>query len=299
MLIDEGVFNEIARFAELAPLHNPHNLKGIEAMQNAVPGIIQVAVFDTAFHKTIPEYAFMYAIPYYLYEKYGIRRYGFHGTSHYYVAIRACEILNVNIHQQKIITCHLGNGSSVAAIKEGKSIDTSMGFTPAEGLIMGTRPGDLDVSILPYIMKKEGMECEEVNTLMNEKSGMLGISGISSDIREIEKVIRETGDARARLSMEMFFYRIRKYIGAYAAIMNGLDILVLTGGIGENCHEISTGLCHELDFLGIELKPEQETHPNSTERILSSEHSRVKVMVIPTNEELVIAQESWKVIFEN
>jgi acetate kinase len=299
VLINDTILSEIESFSDLAPIHNPHNLRGIEAIQKLVPGVKQIAVFDTAFHHTIPEHAFMYAIPYSYYEKYKIRRYGFHGTSHYYVSKRACEILNVNISKQKIVSCHLGNGSSVAAIKEGKSIDTSMGFTPAEGLIMGTRPGDLDVSILPYIMKKEDIDCESVNAILNEQSGMLGISGVSSDMREIEESITKDNNTRAKLSMEMFFYRIRKYIGAYAAVLNGIDILVFTGGIGENCHKISTGLCKGLDFLGIEINSDSESVSPTEERIISTDKSRVSVIVIPTNEEKVIAKETWQIISDN
>jgi acetate kinase len=295
-LINNSVLSELEGYSGLAPLQNPHNMKGIRAIQELVPQVKQIAVFDTAFHQSIPEHAYMYALPYRYYEKYKIRRYGFHGTSHYYVSKRACEILNVDISKQKIISCHLGSGSSVTAIKEGKSIDTSMGFTPAEGLIMGTRPGDLDVSILPYIMKKEEIDCESVNAILNEQSGMLGISGISSDMREIEESIKKGNNVRAKLSMEMYFYRIRKYIGAYAAILNGLDILVFTGGIGENCHKISTGLCNNLDFLGIEMSTDAGIISSSEERIISNGNSKVTVLVIPTNEELVIAEETWHLL---
>lgn len=296
VVITNEILNEIEKYSELAPLQNPHNIKGIRAIQRLVPETTQVAVFDTAFHKSMPEYAFMYAIPYSYYEKYKIRRYGFHGMSHYYVSKRACEILNVDINKQKIITCHLGNGSSVTAIKDGKSIDTSMGFTPAQGLIMGTRPGDLDVSILPYIMKKENIDCERATAILNEESGMLGISGISSDMREIEEKILDGGNARAQLSMEMYFYRVKKYIGAYAAVLNGLDILVFTGGIGENCEKISTGICSGLDYLGIEIEPLQKIINPVHEKIISTNNSSVKVMMIPTDEELVIAEETWHII---
>lgn len=299
ILLNDDIIIEIEKYSDLAPLQNPHNLKGIKAIRKLIPDMKQVAVFDTAFHQTIPEYAYMYAIPYTYYEKYKIRRYGFHGSSHYFVSKRACEILNVDINKQKIITCHLGNGSSVTAIHNGKSIDTSMGFTPAEGLIMGTRPGDLDVSILPYIMKKEGIDYESMNTILNEQSGMLGISGISSDMREIEASIKTKNNPRAKLSREMFFYRIRKYIGAYTAVLNGLDILVFTGGIGENCHEIPTGLCSDLDYLGVEINTESESISPSEERIISTDNSRVHVLVIPTNEELVIAEETMQIISDN
>jgi acetate kinase len=290
---------EIEHYSDIAPLHNPHNLQGIDAAKKLAPSVTQVAVFDTAFHQTIPEHAFMYAIPYEYYEKYQIRRYGFHGTSHYYVSKRACEILKMDINESKIISCHLGNGSSITAIMNGKSVDTSMGFTPAEGLIMGTRPGDLDVGIVPYIMKKEQIDCERANQILNEQSGMLGISGVSSDMREIEESISKNKNARARLSMEMFFYRLRKYIGAYTAVLNGIDILVFTGGIGENCRELSTGLCSGLDFLGIELAIDIDTNTRAEERIISSENSRVTVMVIPTNEEIVIAEETFQLISNN
>lgn len=299
IIINSDNLAEIKDFSDLAPLQNPHNVKGIEAINKLIPDIMQVAVFDTAFHQTIPDYAYLYAIPYSFYKKYNIRRYGFHGTSHYYVSHKACEILNVGINEQKIISCHLGNGSSIAAIENGRSIDTSMGFTPAEGLIMGTRSGDLDAGILTYIMKKEQIDCESVNKLLNEQSGMLGISGISSDMREIEESINKENNARARLSMEMFFYRIRKYIGAYAAVLNGIDILVFTGGIGENCRKISTGLCSGLDFLGIEIRTDLDMSVSSEEKIISTKNSRVTVMVIPTNEEIVIAEETFHLISNN
>ena len=294
--INKSHLAALRKYSELAPLHNPHNLKGIIAIQKLIPDVKQVAVFDTTFHQTLPEHAYMYAIPYKYYEKYKIRRYGFHGTSHNYVAHKACEILKVDIKEQRIISCHLGNGSSITAIKNGQSIDTSMGFTPAEGLIMGTRPGDLDAGIMPYIMKKEGIDCEEAGTILNEQSGILGVSGVSSDMREIEEAINRDKDPRARLSMEMFYYRIRKYIGAYTAVLNGVDIIVFTGGIGENCHEISNGLCHGLDYLGIEMKRDDNDRPGSEEKIISTANSRVTVMIVPTNEELVIAGETLQLV---
>jgi len=294
--IDDYVLAEIEKLGELAPLHNPANLKGIVAMKALIQGIRQVAVFDTAFHQTMPEHAYMYAIPYSLYNKYKIRRYGFHGTSHGYVSKRACEILNVDITKQKIITCHLGNGASMTAIDGGKSVDTSMGFTPIEGLIMGTRSGDLDIGVVSYIMDKEEIGLSSVNTVFNKQSGMLGVSGVSSDMREITDAALNKNNTRAQLSLDMYFYRIKKYIGAYASAMGGLDILIFAGGIGENSSVTRFEACKNLEFMGIEMDKKKNDLVHSKDAIISSNNSKVKVMVVPTNEELVIARDTLQII---
>jgi len=293
--IDDFALSEILKCCEIAPLHNPANLKGIRAMMNLLPGIRQVAVFDTAFHQTMPEYAYMYAIPYSLYSKYKIRRYGFHGTSHSYISIRACEILGVELKKQKVITCHLGNGASMCAIQDGKSVDTTMGFTPVEGLIMGTRSGDLDIGAVSFIMDKEEIGINSINTVFNRQSGMLGISGVSSDMREIEDAAKNKNE-RAILSLEMYHYRIKKYIGAYTAAMGGLDLLIFAGGIGENSPETREDVCKNMKYLGIEIDKKKNDKLRGKEMIISTEGSHVKVMVVPTNEELVIAQDTERII---
>ncbi len=295
VLITEEVSNKIKEVIDLAPLHNPPNLKGIQAMQFLLPDIPQVATFDTAFHQTMPQYAYMYAIPYSLYQKFGLRRYGFHGSSHRYVSERAATILNKNINELKIITCHLGNGASVAAIKNGEAVDTSMGLTPVEGLIMGTRTGDLDIGVLLYLMQKEGVDVTNANTLVNKFSGMLGITGVSSDMREIEQAA-EKGNERAKLGLDMYHYRVRKYIGAYAAAMEGLDVLVFTGGIGENGPESREEMCKGFEFLGLEFDHETNRGKRGKEAILSKPGSKVTAMVVPTNEELVIAKDTQEII---
>ncbi len=294
--IDENVLSEIEKCIELAPLHNPANLKGIQAMNLLIPDIPQVAVFDTAFHQTMPEYSFMYAIPYSLYKKYGIRRYGFHGTSHSFIAKRACEILGVDINTQKIITCHLGNGASMCAINEGKSVDTSMGFTPLEGLIMGTRSGDLDIGVVTYIMDKEEIGQSAINTVFNKQSGVLGITGISSDMREIEEEAWEKGNERAQLALDMYHYRIKKYLGAYAAVLGGVDLVIFAGGIGENGPETREEICTGLEYMGLEFDKSKNDGVRSKEVTISKDTSKVKVMVIPTNEELVIARDTKQII---
>lgn len=294
-LITEETIKDFKACIPLAPLHNPANLKGVQAMQYMLPEIPQVAVFDTAFHQTMPAYAYMYALPYSLYKKYGIRRYGFHGTSHYYVARRACEILGVSMESMRIITCHLGNGTSMAAIKNGKSIDTSMGLTPVEGLIMGTRTGDMDLGVLTYVMEKEELNISVTSTLVNKHSGMLGITGISSDMREIEKEA-EAGNERAILGLDMFRYRIKKYIGAYTAALGGLDLLIFTGGIGENDPVTRELCCAEMEYMGLEFDPEKNAGVRGKEMLLSKPSSRVKVMTIPTNEELVIAEHTYRIV---
>jgi len=295
VIINDEVIKKIEECIDLAPLHNPPNLKGIYAMQSLLPNTPQVGTFDTAFHQTMPSHAYMYAIPYSLYSKHGLRRYGFHGSSHRFVSQKAAKLLNKNIKDLKIITCHLGNGASVAAIKEGKSVDTSMGLTPVEGLIMGTRTGDLDLGVLLYIMQKEGIDSITANTLINKHSGMLGITGVSSDMREIEKA-SENGNKRATLGLEMYHYRIRKYIGSYAAAMGGVDVIVFTGGVGENGPESREEICKDFEFLGLEFDKEKNTGLRGKESIISKVGSKVKVMVIPTNEELVIATDTQNLI---
>ena len=293
--LDEVTIKGIEDCSDLAPLHNPANLKGIYAMKNLLPSVPQVGVFDTSFHQTMPDYSFMYALPYSLYKKYGIRRYGFHGTSHSYVSKRACEILNVDYNTQKIITCHLGNGASITAIRNGKSMDTSMGLTPVEGLIMGTRSGDVDAGVLTLIMEKEEIDYSSLNTLLNKHSGVLGVSGISSDMREIESAAAE-GDERSDLALKMYNYRVRKYIGAYAAAMSGVDIVIFTGGIGENSSQTRENICKDLEFLGIEFDKQKNVGVHSKEMVISKKGSRVTVMIVPTNEELVIASETRDIV---
>ena len=293
--LDEVTIKGIEDCSDLAPLHNPANLKGIYAMKNLLPKVPQVGVFDTSFHQTMPDYSFMYALPYSLYKKYGIRRYGFHGTSHSYVSKRACEILDVEYNSRRIITCHLGNGASITAISRGKSVDTSMGLTPVEGLIMGTRSGDVDAGVLTLIMEKEEIDFSSLNTLLNKHSGVLGISGISSDMREVESAAAE-GDERAVLSLKMYNYRVRKYIGAYAAAMGGVDILIFTGGVGENSSETRENICKDLEFIGIEFDKQKNNGVRGKEMIISKKASKVIVMIVPTNEELVIATETSDIV---
>lgn len=295
ILITEEVINQMEKYIDLAPLHNPPNLKGIYAMRELLPDLPQVGVFDTAFHQTMPSYAYMYAIPHTLYIKYGIRRYGFHGTSHRYVSTRACDIIGEKCTNSKIISCHLGNGASVAAIINGKSVDTSMGLTPVEGLIMGTRTGDLDLGVLTYIMRREEIGISEANTLINKHSGILGITGISSDMREVEEAA-EKGDWRASLGLDMYHYRIRKYIGAYAAAMGGVDILIFTGGIGENADLTRSEVCKDFEFLGLKFDTEKNKGVRGKEKIISANDSKVTVIIVPTNEELVIARDTRDIV---
>ena len=290
VVITPEVKEMIVKCAELAPLHNPANLKGIDAIEKTLPGVPQVAVFDTAFHQTMPDYAYMYALPYELYEKYAIRRYGFHGTSHRYVSARVCEFLGVNAAEKKVVTAHIGNGGSCAAVLNGKSVDTSMGLTPVEGLVMGTRAGDLDLGAATYIMDKEVLTTAEFNNLVNKKSGLLGVSGVSSDARDIDAAIK-AGNHRANLAREMFIYRVKKYVGAYAAAMNGVDILVFTGGIGENDAFIRGEIVKGLSFLGVTLD-EEANNCRGVERVISTPDSKLTVCVIPTDEELMIASDT-------
>jgi len=295
VLITDEVIEMLNECIELAPLHNPPNLKGIYAIQELLPETPQVGVFDTAFHQTMPDYAYMYGLPYSLYEKYGIRRYGFHGTSHRYVSRRACDFLGVNYEEQRIITAHIGNGGSVTAIKNGKSIDTSMGMTPVEGLIMGTRSGDVDPGVISYIMEKENMGTKGISTLLNKFSGMLGISGVSSDMREIEEAI-EGGNKRAIMAMKTYSYRIKKYVGSYAAALGGVDILVFTGGVGENQASARQAVCENMEYMGIELDEELNDSVRAKEVVISKPSSKVKVLIIPTDEELTIARDTVEIL---
>lgn len=294
VLLTDEVLAEVTKCIDIAPLHNPPNLKGIRAMEELIPGIPQVGVFDTAFHQTMEPKAYMYGIPYALYNKYGIRRYGFHGTSHRYVSKRACELLGVDYNTQKIISCHLGNGASVTAIKDGKSFDTSMGFTPIEGLVMGTRSGDLDVGVVHYIMEKEEIGIKSASTLFNKHAGMLGITGISSDMREIE-MAKENGNERATLALDIYNYKVKKYIGSYIAAMGGLDILIMTGGIGENADTTREGVLSDLDYLGISIDLKKNTGFRS-EGVISTPESKVKIVVVPTDEELMIALDTEQIV---
>ncbi|AEF17401.1 MULTISPECIES: acetate/propionate family kinase [Thermoanaerobacterium] len=295
VLINDEVLKAITDCIELAPLHNPANIEGIKACQQIMPDVPMVAVFDTAFHQTMPDYAYLYPIPYEYYTKYRIRRYGFHGTSHKYVSNRAAEILNRPIEDLKIITCHLGNGSSIAAVKYGKSIDTSMGFTPLEGLAMGTRSGNIDPSIISYLMEKEKISAEEVVNILNKKSGVYGISGISSDFRDLEDAAFKNGDERAQLALNVFTYRVKKTIGAYAAAMGGVDAIVFTAGVGENGPEIREFILDGLEFLGFSLDKEKNK-VRGKETIISTPNSKVSVMVVPTNEEYMIAKDTEKIV---
>ncbi len=293
VLITEEVLKALEECVELAPLHNPPNLAGIAACQALMPKTPMVAVFDTAFHQTMPPESYIYAIPYEYYQKHGIRRYGFHGTSHKYVAERAADIMNCALDDLKIITCHLGNGASVSAIKRGKCIDTSMGFTPLEGLVMGTRSGDIDPAIVTYIRDKENLEAGVANDILNKKSGVLGISGISSDFRDIEEAAAE-GNERAQLALKVFAHKVRFYIGAYIAEMNGVDAIVFTAGVGENDIEMRDVICNDLGNLGIKLDL-VKNKVRGKETIISRDDSRVKIILIPTNEELMIARDTYDI----
>lgn len=289
-IVNDEILGVMKECIDLAPLHNPANIMGIEACQELMPNTPMIAVFDTAFHHTIKESAYIYALPYEYYEKYKIRRYGFHGTSHKYVSHKAAEVLNKDIKDLKIITCHLGNGASVAAIKNGEVVDTSMGFTPLEGLIMGTRCGDLDPAVITFLMEKENLDYNQVNTIMNKKSGVLGISGVSSDFRDIEEAA-EKGNKRAQIALESFANRVRKYIGAYATMLGGLDLLIFTAGLGENSKEMREMICSNLEFLGVELDEERNSI-RGKDQIINKDGAKTTVMVVPTNEELMIAKET-------
>ena len=293
VLLTDEVLDVFKACTDLAPLHNPANLKGVNAVTAILPNVPQVGVFDTAFHQTMPDYAYLYAIPYELYQKYGIRRYGFHGTSHRYVSKRVCEFLGVNPEGKRIITCHIGNGASIAAIKDGKCIDTSMGLTPLEGLMMGTRSGDIDAGAVTYIMDKEGLDSAGVSNLLNKKSGVYGMFG-HSDMRELEAAVND-GNERAILTEKMYFYRIKKYIGAYAAALGGVDIILFTGGVGENQASCRTAVCEGLEYLGVKLDLEKNK-VRGVETVLSADDSKVKVVLIPTDEELMIASDTMEIV---
>jgi len=295
VLITDDVIQKIVECIDIAPLHNPPNLAGINAINELLPNVPQVAVFDTAFHQTMPEYAYMYGIPYSLYTKYGIRRYGFHGTSHRYVSQRACDFLGLDCSKTKMITAHIGNGASVTAIENGKSVDTSMGFTPIEGLMMGTRSGDVDLGVVTFLMEKEMIGSASVSTLFNKHSGVLGISGLSSDMRDIENAIAN-GNERAKLALEMYEYRIKKYIGSYIAALNGVDVIVFTGGVGENQTGTRQKVCESLSFMGIKIDKELNAASRGKEVLLSTPDSTVKVVVIPTDEEFMIASDTLEIV---
>jgi acetate kinase len=295
VLITDEVIQKIVECIDIAPLHNPPNLAGINAINELLPNVPQVAVFDTAFHQTMPEHAYMYGIPYSLYTKYGIRRYGFHGTSHRYVSRRACEFLGLDYLSTKMITAHIGNGASITAIENGKSVDTSMGFTPIEGLMMGTRSGDVDLGVVTFLMEKEMIGAASVSTLFNKHSGVLGVSGLSSDMRDIENAVGE-GDERAKLALDMYEYRIKKYIGSYITALNGVDVLVFTGGVGENQTGTRRKVCESLGFMGVKIDIELNAKSRGKEVLISTPDSTVKVVVIPTDEEYMIASDTMEIV---
>lgn len=294
VLITPEVIAKVKECYPVAPLHNPANITGIEAVSDILPAVPQVAVFDTAFHQTMPAKAYMYALPYEAYEKYGVRRYGFHGTSHRYVSRRACEFLGVPYESQRIITCHIGNGASITAIKDGVSVDTSMGLTPTEGLMMGTRVGDVDPGALVYLMKQEGLDADGLSNLIQKRSGVAGVSEISSDMRDIEDAVAR-GEAKAILALDMYEYRILKYIGAYAAVLGGVDIIVFTGGVGENQLSTREKICKQLAFMGVTFNAEANK-ARGKEVEISGADSKVKVVVIPTDEELMIARDTAEIV---
>ncbi len=291
-LLTDEVMKAINECVELAPLHNPANLMGVEACKTILPDVPQVGVFDTAFHQTMPKKSFLYGLPHELYTKYGVRRYGFHGTSHMYVSERAAEMIGKPIEELKIITCHLGNGASISAVDSGKCIDTSMGLTPLEGLIMGTRCGDIDPAIVPFIMKKEGLDIDGIDKLMNKQSGVYGMTGISSDFRDIEDAAKD-GNELAKVALEAYAHKVKKYIGAYTSVMNGVDAIVFTAGLGENGISMREMICKDMDFFGVKLSSEKN-NVRGKETVISSDDSRVKVLLIPTNEELMIARDTLK-----
>ena len=295
VVINQEVIDKIEECVDLAPLHNPANLKGIYAIQKILPKVPQVAVFDTSFHQTMPSYAYIYALPYDYYEKYGVRRYGFHGTSHRYVAKRGCEFLGLDLENSRIITAHIGNGGSITAIKNGKSIDTSMGMTPVEGLMMGSRSGNIDLGVLTYLMDKENLSTQQINDIINKKSGLVGVSGVSSDMRDIENAI-EQGNERARLAMDMYFYYILKYISGYIAVLGGVDAIIFTGGVGENQPIMRKYVCDSLAFLGVDFNNELNDRIKGRETELTFPNSKVRVAVIPTNEELAIAIDTEELV---
>lgn len=297
-IVDGDVVKGIESLCELAPLHNPANLLGIRAVSKLMPDIPQVAVFDTSFHQTMPDYAYMYAIPYECYEKYRVRRYGFHGTSHKFVAGKACEFLGMDINNSRIVTCHLGNGGSVTAVMNGKSVDTSMGFTPLEGVVMGTRCGNIDAGAVTYLQEKYSLDVNGISGMLNKKSGFLGVSGVSSDCRDI-MAAAYAGNRRASLAMEMFYHSVRKYIGAYSAVMGGLDVIVFTGGIGENDCDARREICSTLGYLGVDFDEAANKGVRGEDKLLTRPGSKVKVLTLSTNEELVIARDTMNLVKKN
>lgn len=295
VVLNDEVLKTFEACIDLAPLHNPANLKGVKAVSELMPGLPQVGVFDTAFHQTMPAHSYLYAIPYDLYEKYGVRRYGFHGTSHRYVSQRVCEFLGVDYNTKRVITCHIGNGGSVAAVENGKCVDTSMGLTPLEGLMMGTRSGDIDGGAITFLEKKLGLDADGMSNLLNKKSGVLGITGISSDMREIDDAIA-AGNERAKLALDMYNYRIKKYVGAYAAAMGGCDIIVFTAGVGENQSEMREAVCENMEYMGVKIDKEKNKGIRGVEAVISAPDSKVTVCVIPTDEELMIATDTMNLL---
>ncbi len=295
VVLTDEVLKVFEECSDLAPLHNPANLKGVNAVSELMPGLPQVGVFDTAFHQTMPAKAYMYAIPYELYDKYAIRRYGFHGTSHRYVSKRVCEFLGVKPEEKRVITCHIGNGGSVAAVENGKCIDTTMGLTPLEGVMMGTRSGDIDGGAVSFIQKKLGLDADGISNLLNKKSGLFGITGISSDMREIDAAAKN-GDEKARLALDMYFYRIKKYVGAYAAAMGGTDIIVFTAGVGENQANMREEVCRDMEWMGVKLDNKKNATVHGEETIISAPDSKVTVVVVPTDEELMIATDTMELL---
>lgn len=295
VVLTDEVLKVFEECSDLAPLHNPANLKGVNAVSELMPNLPQVGVFDTAFHQTMPAKAYMYAIPYELYEQYGIRRYGFHGTSHRYVSKRVCDFLGVNPEDKKIITCHIGNGGSIAAVDGGKCVDTTMGLTPLEGVMMGTRSGDIDGGAVSFIQKKLNLDADGISNLLNKKSGVQGITGISSDMREVEAA-EKAGNERAILAMEMYNYRIKKYIGAYAAAMNGCDIIVFTAGVGENQAGMRADVCKGMEWMGVKIDEAKNATIHGEEAVISAPDSKVTVVVVPTDEELMIATDTMNLL---
>lgn len=291
VVITPEVIKAFEEVSDLAPLHNPANLKGIRAVEELMPGLPQVGVFDTAFHQTMPQYSYMYALPYEVYEKYAVRRYGFHGTSHRYVSARVCEFLGVDYNKQRIITCHIGNGGSLAAVKNGKCMDTTMGLTPLEGIMMGTRSGDVDGGAVTFLQKKLGLNPDQVSDLLNKKSGVAGISGVGSDMRDLEAAVA-AGNKRAKLATDMYNYKIKKYVGAFAAAMGGVDIIVFTAGVGENQASMRAEVCRDMEFMGVKVDEALNATIRGKEAIISTPDSKVKVVVIPTDEELMIASDT-------
>ena len=293
--IDDEVLKVFKECIPLAPLHNPANLKGVEAVSELLPGVPQVGVFDTAFHQTMPEKAYLYAIPYELYKEHSVRRYGFHGTSHRYVAQRVCDMLGVEASTQRVITCHIGNGGSVAAVKYGKCIDTSMGLTPLEGVMMGTRSGDIDAGAVTFLQNRLHLDADGISDLLNKKSGVLGVTGLSSDMRDVETAADE-GNERAQLALDMYFYRVKKYVGAYAAAMGGVDIIVFTAGVGENQADLRRVVCEDMQWMGVEIDEALNETIHGKEALISTADSKVKVCIVPTDEELMIATDTMNLI---